>query len=72
LPVPHIPHELGTPLQEAASPIPPPPPPATLDAKVENFFSNRVEPHFGHGVPFQSDDRTSTSLSFPHFPQWNS
>ncbi len=61
-----MPHELGTPLQEAPSPAPPP---AMLDANVENFFSSRVEPHFGHGVPFQSDDRTSTSLSLPHFSQ---
>jgi hypothetical protein len=34
-----------------------------LDAKTESFFSSRFEPHFGHGVPFQSVERTSTSLS---------
>jgi hypothetical protein len=44
-------------------------PPALLEAKVENFFSKRVEPHCGHCVPSQSLDRTSTSLSFSHFRQ---
>jgi hypothetical protein len=36
-----------------------------LDAKTENFFSRRVDPQWGQGVPFQSEDRTSNSLSFP-------
>jgi hypothetical protein len=45
------------------------PPPALLEAKVENFFSNLVDPQWGHWTPFQSLDRTSTSLSLSHFPQ---
>jgi len=44
-------------------------PPALLEAKVENFFSKRVDPQCGHLVPVQSLDRTSTSLSFSHFRQ---
>ena len=62
LPVPHMPQEEGTPLHElpARSAAPPP---ATLAAKVENFFSSRVDPHLGQRVPFQSLDRTKTSLS---------
>jgi len=43
--------------------------PAVLDANVENFFSNRADPQCGHFVPFQSLDRTNTSLSRSHFPQ---
>ena len=62
----------GFPLQ---SPPPPPPPlgletaPAVDEANTENFFSNRVDPHFGQRVPFQSEDRTNTSLSWSHAPQ---
>jgi len=44
-------------------------PPAALAAKVENFFSNRFEPQWGQAVPFQSLDRTNTSLSRSHFSQ---
>jgi len=40
-----------------------------LEANVENFFSNRVDPQWGHLVPFQSLERTSTSLSLSHLPQ---
>jgi hypothetical protein len=71
--------ECGRPLAQPQHPLPPPPPPipqaagslppAVLEAKVENFFSSRVEPQWGHGTPFQSLDRTSTSLSFSHFSQ---
>lgn len=39
----------------------PEPPPD--EAKTDNFFSSRVDPHFGHRVPFHSLERTSTSLS---------
>jgi hypothetical protein len=55
----------GVPLQSAAPPPPAPAgdPPATDDAKTESFFSKRVDPHFGHRVPFHSVDRTRISLS---------
>ena len=62
LPVPHMPQEAGTPLHElparSAAPAP-----GTLAAKVENFFSRRVDPHLGQRVPFQLLERTRTSLS---------
>lgn len=48
---------------------PSPPPPGTDAAKVENFLLNRVDPQWGHGVPFQSDERTKTSLSRSHASQ---
>ena len=60
-----MPQELGTPEQEGASP----PPPVTDAAKVENFFASRTDPHFGHGVPSQRLERTSTSLSRPQSSQ---
>jgi len=41
-------------------------------ANTDSFLVNWVEPQEGQAVPFQSDERTSTSLSFPHFLQWNS
>jgi len=63
--VPHIPHEPGLPEQEAGSDESPP----VLDANTDNFLASLVEPHFGQGVPFQRLERTSTSLSFPHFSQ---
>jgi hypothetical protein len=44
-------------------------PPALAEAKVENFFSSFVDPHFGHFVPFQSLERMRISLSFPQFSQ---
>jgi hypothetical protein len=44
-------------------------PSALAEAKVENFFSSLVEPHSGHGVPFQALERIRISLSFPHFSQ---
>jgi hypothetical protein len=37
--------------------------PAALEAKTESFFCNFAEPQRGHFVPFQSVERTSTSLS---------
>jgi len=43
--------------------------PPALDAKVENFFSSRAEPQWGHLVPDQSLERTRISLSLSHFPQ---
>jgi len=46
--------------------------PALLEANTENFFSNRLEPQCGQGVPFQSDERTSNSLSCPQLWQANS
>jgi hypothetical protein len=60
-----MPQELGWPVQ--AGPASSPPRPAA--AKVENFFTNWVEPHLGQGVPSQFEERTSTSESFPHFSQ---
>jgi hypothetical protein len=65
LPVPHIPHELGTPLQEGAAGIAP----AVAEAKVENFLDSFSEPQCGHFVPCQSLDRTRISLSFSHLAQ---
>ncbi len=38
-------------------------------AKVENFLSSFAEPQCGHLVPFQFEERTRISLSFPHFSQ---
>jgi hypothetical protein len=40
-----------------------------LEANTDNFLLNFVEPQCGHSVPSHFVDRTSTSLSFPHFPQ---
>lgn len=57
--MPHNPHDEGVPLHVAASPGPP----GTEAANVENFLDMLVEPQCGQGVPFQSDDRTRTSLS---------
>jgi hypothetical protein len=61
-----MPQELGLPLQEGSEL------PAVLAAKVENFFESLSEPQRGQGVPSQLLERTRTSLSFPHFSQWNS
>lgn len=44
---------------QASSPVPPPDP----EAKTENCLVSRVEPQYGHCVPVQSVERTSTSLS---------
>jgi hypothetical protein len=46
-----------------------PPPSLTDEANTESFFKILVEPQWGQGVPFQSLERTSSSLSFPHFAQ---
>jgi hypothetical protein len=56
--VPHIPQERGLPEQFGASAVSP-----AVEAKTESFFCNFTEPHCGHFVPFQSLERTSTSLS---------
>jgi hypothetical protein len=66
-PVPHIPHELGVPEHDGVAPSF-----AVEEAKTENFLESFVEPQCGHLVPFQSLERTRTSLSRSHFPQWNS
>ena len=63
-PVPHMPHELGTPVHVGASL-----PFAVVEANTESFFDNLVEPQLGHLVPFQSLERTRTSLSRSHFSQ---
>jgi len=39
------------------------------DAKVENFLLNFDEPQRGHLAPFQSEERTRSSLSFSHSAQ---
>jgi hypothetical protein len=42
------------------------------DAKTDNFFFSLRAWQWGHGVPSQRVERTSTSLSFPQLSQWNS
>jgi hypothetical protein len=61
-----MPHELGLLVHAGAALVPPP---AVADANTENFLESFVEPQCGHFAPFQSLDRTSTSLSRSHFPQ---
>jgi hypothetical protein len=61
--VPHIPQELGLPEQESAPEDSPP----AAEAKTEIFLASLVEPHLGQAVPSQRLERTSNSLSFPHF-----
>jgi hypothetical protein len=34
-----------------------------LEENTESFLDSFLEPQWGQGVPFQSEDRTSTSLS---------
>jgi len=63
LPVPHNPHDFGWPVHTGASSAPP------LDANTDSFLLNFVEPQCGHAVPSHFVERTSISLSFPHFPQ---
>ena len=57
--------EDGLPLQSPPAPGPAEDPaaPAVDDANSENFFSRRVDWHFGQRVPLQSDERTRISLS---------
>jgi hypothetical protein len=62
LPVPHNPHDFGWPVHTGASSAPP------LDANTDNFLLSFFEPQCGHAVPTHFVDRTSTSLSLPHFP----
>jgi hypothetical protein len=57
--VPHIPHELGVPVQDGPS-LPAP----AADANTDSFFESFAEPQCGHLVPFHSFDRTKISLSF--------
>jgi len=63
--VPHIPQDLGVPVQAGAAPLP-----ATVaDANTESFLTSFAELQCGHFVPFQSRDRTRISLSVSHFSQ---
>ena len=64
--MPQRPHDLGVPVQDGSLLTP------LLEAKTESFLFNLVEPQRGQGVPSHFEDRTRTSLSFPHFSQWNS
>ena len=64
------PHDFGVPVHspppaDAAEAVAPPPD----EANTESFFSRRVEPQCGQRVPFQSLERTSTSLSVSHAAQ---
>jgi hypothetical protein len=63
LPVPHNPQDLGLPVHTGPSSAPP------EDANTENFFSSFFDPQCGQAVAFDLLERTSTSLSFPHFSQ---
>jgi hypothetical protein len=56
-----IPHAGAAPASEAAE-----------EANTDKRFDNFVDPQCGHLVPFHVLDRTSSSLSFSHFSQWNS
>jgi len=62
LPVPHNPHDFGWPVHTGASSAPP------LEANTDSFLLSFVEPQCGHAVPSHLVERTSTSLSLPHFP----
>ena len=42
------------------------------DENTESFLTNWADPQCGHCSPFQSLDRTRSSLSLLHFLQWNS
>jgi len=64
-----MPHDLGLPLHAGPSPAEPPPELAPECAKTESFFCNLADPHRGHNVPVQSEDRTKISLSCSHFSQ---
>jgi hypothetical protein len=57
--VPHMPQELGVPVQDGPS-LPEP----AEDANTDSFFESFTDPQCGHLVPFQSLDRTKISLSF--------
>jgi hypothetical protein len=62
--VPHIPHELGLPVQVGPSVALP-----VDEANTDSFFESFGDPQRGHFVPFQSFERMSISLSFSHFSQ---
>ena len=66
--MPHIPQELGTPVQEGPASLDEP----LLEANTDSFLVSLAEPHTGHFAPFQLLERTRISLSFSHFSQWNS
>jgi hypothetical protein len=66
--VPQRPQERGLPLHEGPGSDAPP----FEDAKTESFFWSFLDPQSGQAVPFQSLERTSTSLSRLQPPQWNS
>jgi len=59
-----MPQERGVPVQVGSAP-----PSGAVEAKTDSFFSSRVEPQCGQGVPSHFAERTSSSLSFPHFSQ---
>jgi hypothetical protein len=44
----------------------------TDEANTDKRFESLADPQCGHFVPFQLLERTSSSLSFSHFSQWNS
>lgn len=66
--MPHKPQERGWPVQAGAGSLAAPP----VEANTESFLVSFVEPQRGHRVPSHFAERTSTSLSAPHLPQWNS
>jgi hypothetical protein len=43
--------------------------PLALEENTESFFESLSDPQRGQVVPFQSVERTNTSLSCPHFSQ---
>jgi len=57
-PVPQQPQEPELRPQAGASSDPP-----AAEANTDSFFESRTEPQCGHLVPFQSAERTSSSLS---------
>ena len=59
-----MPHDFGLPVQVGDGASPP-----ELEAKTESFLLSFFEPQSGHGVPFQLEERTRTSLSLSHCSQ---
>jgi hypothetical protein len=62
-----MPHEPGLPEQDGSALSPP-----LEEANTESFLDSFVDPQWGHLVPSQLLERTSTSLSLSHLSQWNS
>jgi hypothetical protein len=58
-----MPQERGFPVQTGSAPL------AVLEANTDSFLEIFFEPQCGQGVPSHLALRTSSSLSFPHFPQ---